>query len=311
MPGTVTFRTAVVLMLWCAVPVLTAHARATLLKRVEFESASQRRMGTIVPGDRIQGDLTRPDGAGPFPAVVGLHGCAGMHDATKQKLADELVARGYVVLLVESYATRGIAHACTSEAYMTFLKRRPDAYGALVFLAGQTFVDPRRVAMVGFSAGARLTLSAAEPNAFEHFVPGRLAVPGGGRVLPPCSAAAARPGYPRSSSSGPSMTGRRRQRAPIKSPAGATPGRRSNLSSIPARIMDSITSISSPAGRCLITGWNTTAGQRTMQRTGCSGFSIDISQKVDRTCDAGSVRSARTAARIIAAISASASLSCS
>jgi len=112
LPGTVTFRTAVVLMLWCAVPVLTAHARATPLKRVEFESASQRRMGTIVPGDRIQGDLTRPDGAGPFPAVVGLHGCAGMHDATKQKLTDELVARGYV-LLVDSYATRGIAHACT------------------------------------------------------------------------------------------------------------------------------------------------------------------------------------------------------
>ena len=196
MPGTVTFRTAVVLMLWCAVPVLTAHARATLLKRVEFESASQRRMGTIVPGDRIQGDLTRPDGAGPFPAVVGLHGCAGMHDATKQKLADELVARGYVVLLVDSYATRGIAHACTSEAYMTFLKRRPDAYGALVFLAGQTFVDPRRVAMVGFSAGARLTLSAAEPNAFEHFVPADLRFRAAAAFYPPCSAAAARPGIP-------------------------------------------------------------------------------------------------------------------
>jgi dienelactone hydrolase len=196
LPGTVTFRTAVVLMLWCAVPVLTAHARATPLKRVEFESASQRRMGTIVPGDRIQGDLTRPDGAGPFPAVVGLHGCAGMHDATKQKLADELVARGYVVLLVESYATRGIAHACTSEAYMTFLKRRPDAYGALVFLAGQTFVDPRRVAMVGFSAGARLTLSAAEPNAFEHFVPADLRFRAAAAFYPPCSAAAARPGIP-------------------------------------------------------------------------------------------------------------------
>ena len=56
-------------------------------------------------------------GAGPFPAVVGLHGCAGMHDTTKQELADELVARGYVVLLVDSYATRGIDHACTSDAY--------------------------------------------------------------------------------------------------------------------------------------------------------------------------------------------------
>jgi dienelactone hydrolase len=39
-----------------------------------------------------------------------------MHDTTKQKLVDELVARGYVVLLVDSYATRGIDHACTSGA---------------------------------------------------------------------------------------------------------------------------------------------------------------------------------------------------
>src|SRR5262249_9633979 len=76
-------------------------------------SASQRLLSGI-RGDRIQGYLAKPDGAGPFPAVIGLHGCAGMHDTTKQRLADELVAWGYVVLLVDSYATRGIEHACTS-----------------------------------------------------------------------------------------------------------------------------------------------------------------------------------------------------
>ena len=48
----------------------------------------------------------------------------------------------------------------------------------------QTFVDPQRVAAVGFSAGAWVTLSVAEPNSFELFVPPRqLAVPGGGGVL--------------------------------------------------------------------------------------------------------------------------------
>ena len=196
MPGTVTFRTAVVLILWCTAGALTADARATPLERIEFESASQYRMGTFVPGDRLQGDLARPDGAGPFPAVVGLHGCAGMHAATKQELADELVARGYVVLLVDSYATRGIDHACTSEAYSAFLRRRPDPYGALVFLARQTFVDPQRVAMVGFSAGARLTLAAAEPNAFEHFAPPGLRFRAAAAFYPPCSVAMARPEIP-------------------------------------------------------------------------------------------------------------------
>src|ERR1700759_2736221 len=146
-------------MLGCAVCALTADAWAASLQRVAFESASQRRISGVFPGDRIVGDLARPVGAGPFPAAVVLHGCAGMHDATKQKLADELVAWGYVLLLVDSYATRGIQHACTWTASAIFAKRKPDAYGALDFLARQTFVDPRRVAALGFSAGAWVTLA--------------------------------------------------------------------------------------------------------------------------------------------------------
>ena len=153
--------------------------------------------GALIPGDRIQGYLAKPDGAGPFPAVIGLHGCAGMHDTTKQKLVDELVARGYVILLVDSYATRGIDHACTSSAFATFLRRRPDAYGALVFLARQTFVDPQRVAAVGFSAGAWVTLSVAEPSSFEPFVPpGNLRFRAAAAFYPPCKQAVARPGIP-------------------------------------------------------------------------------------------------------------------
>jgi len=199
LPGTVTVQVAVVLMLWCAVGALTADAWATPLERVEFESASQRRVsgGALSPGDRIQGDLAKPDGAGPFPAVIVLHGCAGMHDTTKQKLVDQLVAWGYVILLVDSYATRRIDHACTSSALAMFFRRRPDAYGALLFLAGQTFVDPRRVAAVGFSAGAWVTLFVAETNALELFdPPSNLRFRAAAAFNPPCREAAARPGIP-------------------------------------------------------------------------------------------------------------------
>jgi dienelactone hydrolase len=185
-------------MLCCVLHALTADAWAAPLERVEFESASQRHIsGGLTRGDRIQGDLAKPDGAGPFPAVIGLHGCAGMHEATKQRLADELVARGYVILLVDSYATRGIDHACTSTAFATFLVRRPDAYGALVFLSRQTFVDPHRVAAVGFSAGGRVTLSVAEPNSFELFVPpSTLRFRAAAAFYPPCQTAGARPEIP-------------------------------------------------------------------------------------------------------------------
>lgn len=198
MPGTVAFQAVCVLMLCCVLRALTADASAAPLQRVEFESASQQLVsGGLIVGDRIEGDLARPDGAGPFPAVVGLHGCGGMHDTTKQKLADDLVARGYVVLLVDSYATRGIDHACTSSAFDTFLTRRPDAYGALAFLSRQTFVDPRRVAAVGFSAGGWITLSVAEPNSFAPFVAAaELRFRAAAAFNPPCKQAMARPGIP-------------------------------------------------------------------------------------------------------------------
>jgi dienelactone hydrolase len=197
LPGIGAFQAAVVLMLW-VVPALTADAWATPLQRVEFESASQRFISREpIPGDRIQGYLAKPDGAGPFPAVIGLHGCAGMHDTTKQRLVDQLVGWGYVVLLVDSYATRGIDHACTSNAFATFVKRRPDAYGAIVFLARQTYVDPQRIAAVGFSAGAWVTLFAAETNSFELFVPAsNLRLRAAVAFNPPCQAAGARPGIP-------------------------------------------------------------------------------------------------------------------
>jgi hypothetical protein len=93
LPGAVTFQAAVVLMLCHNLPALTADAWAASLERVEFESASQRLVsGKPIPGERIGGELAKPGGAGPFAAVVGLHGCAGMHEATRQKLADALVA---------------------------------------------------------------------------------------------------------------------------------------------------------------------------------------------------------------------------
>lgn len=198
LPEAFVCRAAKALLLCFFLRALAADASAATLERVEFESASQRLLsGGSIAGEPIRGHLAKPDGAGPFPAVVGLHGCAGMHEATRQRLADQLVTWGYVILFVDSYATRGIEHACTSTALATHLKRRPDAYGALLFLAGQNFVDPRRVAAVGFSSGGWLTLFVAEPNSFELFIPaGNLRFRAAVAFNPPCKGAMTRPAIP-------------------------------------------------------------------------------------------------------------------
>jgi dienelactone hydrolase len=195
LPKTVTFPIAVVLMLWCAV--LLGDASAGSLERVEFEGASQTLLrGGVMPGDRIQGYLARPDGAGPFPAVVGLHGCAGMHEAAKQKLANELVAAGYVTLLVDSFATRGIDHLCTYSA-VNISRRMADAYGALAFLARQAFVDIRRVAAVGFSQGASIALLLTETRSVHPFVvPSDLRFRAAVAFYPPCGPGGLRPVIP-------------------------------------------------------------------------------------------------------------------
>jgi dienelactone hydrolase len=199
LPRTVTFPAAVVVTLWCVVCALMADdAWATPLERVEFEGASQRLIsGGLILGDRIQGYLAKPEGAGPFPAVIALHGCAGMPGTTKRKLVDELVGWGYVVLLVDSFATRGIEHACTGGFPDIADTRRSDAYGALAFLARQTFVVPQRVAAVGFSQGGWVSLLVAEANSFELFVrPSNLGFRAVVAFYPLCRAVAGRPVIP-------------------------------------------------------------------------------------------------------------------
>src|SRR5262245_43742050 len=92
LPRAVTVSAAVVVTLCCLARALMADAWATPLERVEFEGASQRLIsGGLILGDRIEGYLAKPEGAGPFPAVIGLHGCGGMQDLTKRKLVDALV----------------------------------------------------------------------------------------------------------------------------------------------------------------------------------------------------------------------------
>jgi dienelactone hydrolase len=117
--------------------------------------------------DPIQGYLTKPKGAGPFPAVVLLHTCLGL-PANRRSIGDSLATWGYVALFVDDFGARGLKETCTVD----FPQGVADAYGALGFLAGQPFVDARRIAAVGFSQGADTALKvaaapAAAPGAFK------------------------------------------------------------------------------------------------------------------------------------------------
>src|SRR5260370_39501780 len=61
----------------------------------------------------------RPEGAGPFPAVVAMHDCAGLTNASGavaskyREWAQLLVRDGFIVLFPESYGSRGLGSQCT------------------------------------------------------------------------------------------------------------------------------------------------------------------------------------------------------
>lgn len=95
----------------------------------------------------------RPQGPGPFPAVVLLHTCGGPLPHVTRDWPDFLTGLGFYVLSVSSYLPRGYSHTCGNSQPGWQVGQASDAYGALAYLRTLPEVDADRVAVMGFSAG--------------------------------------------------------------------------------------------------------------------------------------------------------------
>lgn len=121
------------------------------------------------PGDPISGVLYRPAGARRFPAVVALHGCTGRLDPVSERdVTHHFTERGYILLWVDSFGARGIQQQCGFVPHPVDLAL--DAYGALDFLAAQSFVDPTRVIVLGFAQGGTTALGLATSSGYAQDV---------------------------------------------------------------------------------------------------------------------------------------------
>src|SRR5690349_20686770 len=109
----------------------------------------------------LSGGLYRPAGEGPYPAIVLLHPCSGrLAPELEQADAQRYTALGYAVLAVDSFGPRGIVDGCAGGG--TSVDMVMDAYGALLHLEALPFIDSERIAVVGYSFGATVALSAVE-----------------------------------------------------------------------------------------------------------------------------------------------------
>lgn len=118
--------------------------------------ASVNSLGSKTPLT-LSGDFSRPNGPGPFPAVVLLHGCGGPRPNASlwRRFFHD---RGYAVLAVNSFAPRGVDEICTKTGVVTWKMRAADAFGALEHLARQPVIQPDAILVMGFSHGGGISL---------------------------------------------------------------------------------------------------------------------------------------------------------
>ena len=165
--------TAIVALLLPALPAAseTVHfpGATTPPTPLQLRLARERGQPVTQPSPiELSGELYRPPGDGPVPAVVALHGCGGTGSrVNKDPIGAQFTALGYAVLFVDSFGPRGITNGCTPAYWLNPVDRVGDAFAALAYLAQLPFVDPERIAVVGYSQGADVTLSAVTPGGDE------------------------------------------------------------------------------------------------------------------------------------------------
>lgn len=126
------------------------------------------------PGDGVtlQAEIFRPAGAGPFPAVVALHGCDGLRardgglSPRHEDWAERLAQQGFLVLLPDSFASRGLGPQCRvrERAVRPSRERVADALAAKAYVQTRPDVKANAVSLLGWSNGGSTVLYAVEPR---------------------------------------------------------------------------------------------------------------------------------------------------
>ena len=119
--------------------------------------------------------IFKPDGAGPFPALIIMHTCGAVdHDPAHMPFwVEQAIKAGFVAFVLDSWSQRGISEICQSGrgVFLQFhiAVRTRDAYDALGHLIKFPFVDRDRIAAIGFSNGGRVSYQIARWAAQEMY----------------------------------------------------------------------------------------------------------------------------------------------
>lgn len=121
-----------------------------------------REVAYAVDGLETVGHLARPEGAGPWPAVLVGHEGIGLNDYQRRR-ADLLAEAGYVALAMDYHGGRWFSDPQEMLARVMPLladpgRMRAIGRAALDALLAEPGADPRRLAAVGYGAGGTIAL---------------------------------------------------------------------------------------------------------------------------------------------------------
>ncbi|TMJ00098.1 MAG: dienelactone hydrolase family protein [Alphaproteobacteria bacterium] len=123
-------------------------------------------------GVKLKGFLYRPEGNGPFPAVVAMHNCDGLAGRRTpfgrryRDWGERLAAAGFVVLFPDSFGSRNLGPQCTAQRSIRSGRERVvDADAARHWLQQQPYVSPDRISLIGWANGGVAALWTVRPRA--------------------------------------------------------------------------------------------------------------------------------------------------
>lgn len=115
----------------------------------------------------IIGELRDPEaGTNRLPAVILLHGSSGI-SAREHDWVVFLDQMRVATFLVDSFTGRGIVNTANNQAQLGRLAMIIDAFRALEMLGSHPLIDPKRIAVMGFSRGGQAALYSALMR-FQH-----------------------------------------------------------------------------------------------------------------------------------------------
>lgn len=130
---------------------------------------SVRYPAAVLPGitDKatISATISKPEGAGPFPAIIVLHDCGGISQKDRD-WAKRLTTWGYVAIIPDSFGSRSHGALCTDVEKVGARQRVQDVIGTAEYLATLPYVQKGNIGVLGFSHGGWTIMKGVQQDAY-------------------------------------------------------------------------------------------------------------------------------------------------